>query len=298
MTVYGRDTSLGRVTVPTLAAAKREHQPLVMLTAYDYPTARIVDDAGADLVLVGDSAANVVFGLDSTTGMGMTEMLALVRAVRRGTSHALLVADMPFLSYQVSDEDAIRNAGQLIAEGGADAVKLEGAGTTISRIRAITGAGIAVVAHLGLTPQSASALGGHRAQGRTAAAALTLVDDALAAAQAGAIAVVLEAVPAAVAAAVTETVAIPTIGIGAGSGCDGQVIVFHDLVGLTRGPTPRFVERYADLAGVATEAVSRFCADVRSRSFPRTEHTYAMQPEEEALFLHARSADVNDLLDG
>jgi 3-methyl-2-oxobutanoate hydroxymethyltransferase len=298
VSVYGQETRLARVTVPALAAAKRNRQPLAMLTAYDYPTAQIVDEAGADLVLVGDSAANVVLGLPSTTGIGMAEMTLLAAAVRRGLTRALLVVDMPFLSYQVSDEDAVRNAGRLMTEGGADVVKLEGAGTTIDRIRAIVSAGIPVMAHLGLTPQTATALGGNRAQGRTAGAALALVEDAAAVARAGAVAMVLEAVPPLVAAAVTGSVAIPTIGIGAGSDCDGQVLVFHDLVGLTRGPSPRFVERYADVAGVAIDAVARFCADVRAGTFPRGEHTYSMPPEEEALFLSARGADSSDFLDG
>ncbi len=298
MTVYGREAPIARVTVPALAAAKRDRRPLVMLTAYDFPTARIVDEAGADVVFVGDSAANVVLGLDSTTGIGMEELILFTRAARRGTQRALLLADMPFLSYQISDEEAVRNAGRLIADGGADAVKLEGAGTTVDRIRAVVAAGMPVVAHLGLTPQSATALGGHRAQGRTAAAAFSLIDDAVAVTGAGAIAVVLEAVPEVVAAAITETIPIPTIGIGAGVACDGQVLVYHDLVGLTRGPAPRFVERYADLTAAGIDAVARFCADVRAGTFPRAEHTYSMPPDEEALFLSARAADAADFLDG
>ena len=298
MSVYGREASAGPVTVPSLGASKRDQRRLVMLTAYDYPTAQIVDAAGADIALVGDSAANVVLGLPSTTGIGMEEMTLLAAAVRRGLTRSLLVVDMPFLSYQVSDQDAVRNAGRLVADAGADVVKLEGAGTTISRIRAIVDAGIPVMGHLGLTPQTATALGGNRAQGRTAGAALALVDDAVAVARAGAIAVVLEAVPAVVASAITETIPIATIGIGAGVGCDGQVLVFHDLVGLTRGPLPRFVERYADVAGVATQAVARFCADVRAGTFPRDEHTYSMPPEEVSLFLSARDVDAADFLDG
>ena len=229
-----------------------------------------------------------VLGHDSTMPITIDEMIVLTGAATRGASRAerapLVVADMPFMSFQPSDRDAILAAGRFVKEAGADAVKVEGAGPTLDRIRAIVGAGIPVMGHLGLTPQSATALGGFRAQGRTADAALRLVDDALAVQEAGAFALVLECVPAEIAAAVTERVAIPTIGIGAGNRTDGQVLVWHDLLGLGSGTSPRFVERYADLHQASLEAVGRYVKDVRSRAFPSERHSYAIADDELAAF--------------
>jgi 3-methyl-2-oxobutanoate hydroxymethyltransferase len=262
-----------RVTPPDLAAMKRAGRPIVMVTAYDHPSARIAEDAGVDIVFVGDSAAMVVLGMDSTVPIGLDEMVMLGAAARRGCRRALLLVDMPFMSYQVSDEDALRSAGRLLKEAGADAVKLEGAGPALQRIAALTAAGIAVVGHLGLTPQTATALGGYRAQGRTASAAVRLLRDALATEAAGACALVLECVPAEVAERIAQRLTIPVIGIGSGT-CDGQVLVWHDLLGLGEGRTPRFVRRYAELREAARDAVARYAADVRSRDFPGPQHVY------------------------
>jgi 3-methyl-2-oxobutanoate hydroxymethyltransferase len=277
----------GKLPLTELAELKARRQPLVMVTAYDAPGGRLADAAGADLILVGDSAAMVVLGHDSTVPATMDEMIVLTRAVTRGARRPLVVADMPFGSFQVSDEDAIRNAVRFLKEAGADAVKVEGAGPTLSRVQALVGAGVPVMAHIGLTPQSATMLGGFKAQGRTAEKARKLVDDALALEAAGAFALVLEAVPAPVAKRITELLAIPTIGIGAGVDCDGQVLVWHDLLGLYEGRVPRFVKKYADLAGVITQALERYAEDVRERRFPEEQHTYAMPEEELALFEEA-----------
>jgi 3-methyl-2-oxobutanoate hydroxymethyltransferase len=269
-----------KVTLQEIGEAKREGRPLVMVTAYDYPSGRIAERAGVDLALVGDSAAMVVLGHTSTVPATMDEMLTLTAAVSRACRRTLVVADLPFMSYQVSDEDALRAAGRFLKEAAADAVKLEGAGPMLARIRALVGAGIPVVAHLGLTPQTATSQGGYRAQGKTAQAALRLLHDAHAAEAAGAFALVLEAVPAPVAARISSELTIPTIGIGAGVGCDGQVLVFHDLLGLGEGPLPRFVERYAELGDLAVEAVARYADDVRARRFPQERHTYAIAADE------------------
>lgn len=266
---------------------KAERRPLVMVTAYDAPSGRLADEAGIDLVLVGDSAAMTVLGHDSTVPATMEEMLILTRAVAHAATRPLVVADMPFGSYQVSDEDAVRNAIRFVKDAGADAVKLEGAGPTVSRVQAIVGAGIPVMGHLGLTPQSATALGGYKAQGRTAEQALALHADARALEATGCFALVLEAVPAAVARRVSEALSIPTIGIGAGAGCDGQVLVWHDLLGLFHGRQARFVKRYAELGETIRGALVAYAADVRERRFPAEEHTYAMADEELALFEQA-----------
>jgi 3-methyl-2-oxobutanoate hydroxymethyltransferase len=263
---------------------KRRGEKIVMVTAYDYPSGRLADSAGMDVVLVGDSAAMTVLGHDSTVPATMDDMLVLARAAARGAERPLVVADMPFGSYQVSDEDALRNAVRFVKEAGVDAVKVEGAGPTLARVRALTGAGVPVMGHLGLTPQSATMLGGYRAQGRTAKRAQELVDDALALEDAGCFSLVLECVPSEVAARITGGLAIPTVGIGAGPRCDGQVLVFHDLLGLYEGRSPRFVKRYADLYGVAREALERFADEVRTGAFPEEAHTYAMPEEELTLF--------------
>jgi 3-methyl-2-oxobutanoate hydroxymethyltransferase len=270
----------GKLPLTDLAGMKERREPIVMVTAYDAPSGRLADAAGVDIVLVGDSAAMTVLGHDSTVPATMEEMLVLTRAVTRGAHRPLVVADMPFGSFQVSDEDALRNAIRFVKEAQADAVKLEGAGPSLSRARAIVEAGIPVMGHIGLTPQSATALGGFKAQGRTAEKARRLVDDALALEQAGCFSLVLEAVPAPVAARITELLSIPTLGIGAGDRCDGQVLVWHDLLGLYEGHSPRFVKRYADLAAEIERALAAYAADVREHRFPEEQHTYAM-PEEE-----------------
>ena len=277
----------GKLPLTELAEMKRRREPIVMVTAYDYPSGRIADTAGVDVVLVGDSAAMTVLGNDSTVPATMEEMIMLARAAARGAERPLVVADMPFGSFQVSDEEAVRNGVRFVKEADADAVKLEGAGATLSRVHALVGAGIPVMGHVGLTPQSATMLGGFRAQGRTAEKARRLLQDARALEAAGCFAIVLEAVPAQVAARITESLTVPTIGIGSGRGCDGQVLVFHDLLGLHDGKAPRFVKRYADLATETRSALERYAADVRSGAFPADEHTYSIPEEELAAFEEA-----------
>jgi 3-methyl-2-oxobutanoate hydroxymethyltransferase len=257
---------------------------IVMVTAYDAPSGRIADEAGVDLILVGDSAAMVMLGHDSTVPATVDEMIVLTRATNRGARRPLVIADLPFGSYQVSDEQALETAIRFVKEAGADAVKLEGAGPMISRARALASSGIPVMGHIGLTPQTATMLGGFKAQGRSAAKAVQLYQDALALESAGCFSIVLEAVPAPVAARITEALAIPTIGIGAGAGCDGQVLVWHDLLGLYEGRAPRFVKQYAELAPTIRDAVARYAAEVRDGSFPQEQHTYAIAEEELALF--------------
>jgi 3-methyl-2-oxobutanoate hydroxymethyltransferase len=277
----------GKLPLPELAELKRRGQKLAMVTAYDFPSGRIADEAGVELVLVGDSAGMVVLGNESTVPVTMDELLMLTRAVVRGAKRPLVIADMPFGSFQASDEAAVDNAVRFVKEAGADAVKLEGAGPTLSRVQAIVGAGVPVMGHVGLTPQSATMLGGFKAQGRTAEKAERLYEDALALEAAGCFAIVLEAVPAPVAARVTEALQVPTIGIGAGADCDGQVLVWHDLLGLYAGKAPRFVKRYADLAGEARRAIEAYVDDVREGRFPEEQHTYAI-PEEELAAFEAR----------
>jgi 3-methyl-2-oxobutanoate hydroxymethyltransferase len=274
----------GKLPLPELAEMKARGERIVMITAYDAPSGRIADAAGVDLILVGDSAAMVVLGHDSTVPATIDEMLMLTRAVTRGARRPLVIADLPFGSYQVSDEQAVETAIRFVKEASADAIKLEGAGPMLSRIRALTGAGIPVMAHLGLTPQTATMLGGFKAQGRSAAKAVQLYDDALALQAAGCFSLVLEAVPSPVAARITEALDIPTIGIGAGLECDGQVLVWHDLLGLYEGHAPRFVKQYAELAPTIEAAVGQYAADVRNGSFPEEKHTYAMTDAELALF--------------
>jgi 3-methyl-2-oxobutanoate hydroxymethyltransferase len=274
----------GRLPITDLPEMKARQQPIVMVTAYDAPGGRLADQAGADLVLVGDSAAMTVLGHDSTVPATMDEMLILTRAVTRGASRPLVIADMPFGSFQVSDEDAVENAIRFVKEAGADAVKLEGAGAMLSRVRAIVDAGIPVMGHLGLTPQSATMLGGFKAQGRSAVKALRLYDDARALEAVGCFSLVLEAVPAPVAARITHDLSIPTIGIGAGPDCDGQVLVWHDILGLYDGRAARFVKRYAEIGDSIRAALVEFASDVRERRFPEEQHTYAMPDEELRVF--------------
>jgi 3-methyl-2-oxobutanoate hydroxymethyltransferase len=291
----------GKLPLPELGAMKRRAEKIVMVTAYDAPGARFAEDAGVDVILVGDTAAMVVLGHEGTTvPVTMEEMLFLTRTVARSARRPIVIGDMPFGSYQVSDEDAVRNAIRFIKEAGADAVKLEGAGPSLSRVRAIVDAGIAVMGHVGLTPQSATILGGFKTQGKTAEQARQLVVDALALEEAGCFAVVLEAVPAAVAAEVTRRLTVPTIGIGAGRGCDGQVLVYHDLLGLTEGHLPRFVKRYTNLSREIRDALEAYAAEVRAGSFPDEQHTYAMPEDELERFLrqHGEERDESGEHDG
>jgi len=268
------------VTLTALAEQKAAGEPVVMVTAYDYPSALIADQAGVDLVLVGDSAANVVLGYDSTIPVSVDELLTLTKAVRRGLRRALLVADLPFGSYEASDLEAVHTAQRFVKEGGADAVKLERGGTSIDRARAIVAAGIPVVGHLGLTPQAATALGGYRVQGRSADQAEQLVHDALALQEAGCFAIVFEAVPAAVTALVAPLLDCLTIGIGAGSSTDGQVLVWHDLLGITQGSLAKFVRTFADVHTETLRGVTAYADAVRNREFPAAEHTYAIPADE------------------
>jgi 3-methyl-2-oxobutanoate hydroxymethyltransferase len=275
----------GKLALPELAEMKRRGAKIVMVTAYDTPGARFAEDAGVDVILVGDTAAMVVLGHEGTTvPVTMGEMLFLTRTVARAARRPIVVGDMPFGSYQVSDEDAVRNAIRFVKEAGADAVKLEGAGASLSRVRAIVGAGIPVMGHVGLTPQSATMLGGFKTQGRTAAAARKLVDEALALEAAGCFSIVLEAMPTPVAARTTEALQIPTIGIGAGAACDGQVLVYHDLLGLSEGHLPRFVKKYANLSREIRDALEAYVDDVRTGAFPSEEYSYAMPEAERAEF--------------
>jgi 3-methyl-2-oxobutanoate hydroxymethyltransferase len=273
-----------KLALTELEERKRRGEKLVMVTAYDHPGARLADASGVDLILVGDSAADNVLGYESTVPVTVDELLVLVRAVSRGAQRALVVADMPFGSFQVSDEAAVANAVRFVKEAGADAVKIEGAGPSLARVQALVGAGIPVMGHVGLTPQSATMLGGFKAQGRTAAKALQLLADARALEAAGCFAVVLEAVPAEVARRVSDTLHVPTVGIGAGPGCDGQVLVWHDLLGLNERRPARFVKRYADVGAEIRQALERYAGEVRGGEFPGPEHTYAMPEEELALF--------------
>lgn len=279
-----RPDTTGKLPLTDLAEMKHRRERIVMVTAYDFPSGRLADAAGIDVVLVGDSAAMTVLGHDSTVPATMEDMIFLSRAAARGAQRPLVVADMPFGSYQVSDEDAVRNAVRFVKEAGVDAVKVEGAGPTLERVRAIVGAGVPVMGHIGLTPQSATMLGGYRAQGRTAAKAHRLVGEARALEAAGCFTIVLECVPAEVAARITDELAVPTVGIGAGAPCDGQVLVYHDLLGLYERRSPRFVKRYAELGALTRDALERYAAEVRSGAFPGPEHTYAMPEDELALF--------------
>jgi 3-methyl-2-oxobutanoate hydroxymethyltransferase len=283
-TNVGESQVPAKLAITELAEMKRQGAKIAMVTAYDAAGARLAEAAGIDVVLVGDSAAMVVLGHDSTVPVTMDEMLFMTRAVASAVQRPLVVGDMPFGSYQVSDREAVRNAIRFVKEGRADTVKLEGAGRMLPRVKAIVESGIPVMGHLGLTPQSATALGGYKAQGRTAARARRMLADALALQEAGCYSVVLEAVPTPVAARITEALEIPTIGIGAGPEVDGQVLVYHDLLGLTEGHTARFVKRYADLATVIREALASFAADVRSGAYPEERHTYGMPADEQAAF--------------
>jgi 3-methyl-2-oxobutanoate hydroxymethyltransferase len=274
----------GKLTLSDLAEMKSRGRKIVMVTAYDAPGARLAEEAGIDILLVGDTAAMVVLGHDSTVPVTMDEMLFLTRTVARTVERPIVVGDMPFGSYNVSDDEAVRNAVRFVKEGGADVVKLEGAGPSLSRAAAIVAAGVPVMGHVGLTPQTETMLGGFKTQGRTAAKARRLLSDALALEAAGCFSIVLEAVPTPVAARITEALTVPTIGIGAGAQCDGQVLVYHDLLGLTEGRAPRFVKRYANLAEEIRRALGAYATDVRDGTYPAKQHTYAMPDDELELF--------------
>ena len=272
------------VSLPQLGEMKAAGKPIVMVTAYDHPSAQVAEQAGVDIVLVGDSAAMTVLGYDSTVPVGMDEMLMLAAAVRRGLKTPLLVGDMPFGSYEQSNEQAVANAQRFIKEAGCDAVKLERGGASVDRARAIIRAGIPVMGHVGLTPQTATALGGYKAQGKTAGRASQIAEEALALQAAGCFAIVFEAVPAAVTEALMPKMDAPVIGIGAGADTDGQVLVFHDLLGIFGGHAAKFVKRYADIHGEMVEGVGTYADEVRSGAFPGNDHIYSIDPAELAEF--------------
>jgi len=272
------------MTLPRLVEKKRLGEAIVMVTAYDYPSAQVAQEAGVDIVLVGDSGAMTVLGYPSTVPVSTDEMLMLACAVRRGLQTPLLVGDLPFGSYEGSDEQAIATAQRFVKEAGCDAVKLERGGTSVQRARAIVESGIPVMGHVGLTPQTATALGGYRAQGRTAERALHVAHDAIALEDAGCFSIVFEAIPAAVAEIVTAQLSIPVIGIGAGPATDGQVLVFHDLLGIYDSHAPRFAKRYGEVRAQMVAGVAEYASEVRSRSFPAAEHTYSIDEDELAQF--------------
>jgi 3-methyl-2-oxobutanoate hydroxymethyltransferase len=272
------------MSLPQLQEMKENGEPIVMVTAYDYPSATVAEAAGVDLVLVGDSAANVVLGYDRTDLVSMEEMIVLGKAVRRGLKTPLMIGDLPMGSYESSSELAIQSAQRLVKETGCQVVKLEAGGVSVERARAIVRAGIPVMGHIGLTPQTATALGGYKAQGKTAKGAIQLCEDALALQSVGCFAIVFEAVPAEITEAIVERLEVPTIGIGAGPATSGQVLVFHDLLGITTGHMAKFVKRYADIHEEMVAAVGRYGEEVRGRRFPGPEHGYAVEPEELAEF--------------
>lgn len=266
-------------TAATFAAAKAKGEKLSMLTAYDYSTAKLEDESGINGILVGDSLGNVVLGYEDTVSVTMEDMVHHGAAVARGAKNALVVVDMPFMSYEVTVEEAVRNAGRLMKEGRAGAVKLEGGVRVAEQIHAIVKAGIPVMGHIGLTPQSINVFGGFKVQGKSEEAARALLADAKAVEEAGAFAVVIEAVPAALAQMITDAVSIPTIGIGAGAGCDGQILVYQDMLGMFSDFTPKFVKRYANVGEVMREAFANYAAEVASGAFPTEEHTYKIKDD-------------------
>jgi len=263
-----------KVTAPQVIELKRRGEPITVVTAYDHPTARLADEAGVEMILVGDSVGTVVLGYDSTLPVTMADMLHHTRAVTRAKPAALVIGDLPFMSYQVSLEQAVRNAGRLVQEAGADAVKLEGGERVAATVKRIVEIGIPVMGHLGLTPQSVLAFGGHKVQGRGEADQERLLREAKLLETSGCFAVVLEGIPARLGAEITRSLTVPTIGIGAGPSCDGQVLVSHDLLGLYLGRTPKFVRRYAQLADTMRDAFERFVADVKARRFPSDQESY------------------------
>jgi 3-methyl-2-oxobutanoate hydroxymethyltransferase len=274
-----------KITIPALHAKKQRGEPISMITAYDYPGALAVDEAGVDMILVGDSLGMVVLGYESTVPVTMDEMLIHTAAVKRGTKYAHIVGDMPFMSYQSSVKHAVRNAGRFLKEAGADSVKLEGGAEMAPTVKAIVDAGIAVMGHIGLTPQSASKLGGYRIQGKTRSGARKLLDDALALQDAGAYAIVLETTPARVSEFVSKQLSIPTIGIGAGAGCDGQVLVFHDLLGYFDRFSPKHNKRYANIRPIIIDAVKQYVNEVSTHAFPAAENSFAIDDAEFEAFV-------------
>ena len=282
-----------KVSAPSLRASKQRGERLVCLTAYDYPTARIVDEAGIDIILVGDSLGNVVLGYGNTVPVTLDEILIHLKAVRRAVQRALLVADMPYGTFHTGDDDAVRNALRLVKEGGAEAIKLEGGHKRVQLVKRLVDEEISVMGHVGLTPQSINQLGAYRVQGKTATSARELIDDAKALEDAGAFAIVLEVVPREIARIITESVSIPTIGIGAGVHCDIQVLVIHDMLGLSFGKQARFVRPYANLRDVMTDAVTRFADDVRNGTYPSKEESYALPADAaEALDIDIPTKDL------
>jgi 3-methyl-2-oxobutanoate hydroxymethyltransferase len=275
-----RPTQRPAISLSTLAEKKALGEPVVMVTAYDFPSAQVAEEAGVDVVLVGDSGAMTVLGYPSTVPVTLAELLMLAQAVRRGLKTPLMIGDMPFGSYEASSEEAIRNAQRFVKEAGCDAVKIERGGTSVERARALVGAGIPVMGHVGLTPQTATALGGYRSQGRTAERALDVLHDALALQEAGCFALVFEAIPSALTEAIMPRMEIPVIGIGAGGATDGQVLVFHDLLGIYDGHAARFVKRYASVRDEMIKGVTAFADEVRARRYPEPEHGYTMAPDE------------------
>jgi 3-methyl-2-oxobutanoate hydroxymethyltransferase len=271
-------TTPARITTADIRDMKQRGDKIVMMTAYDYPTARLVDEAGVDMILVGDTLGMVVLGYDSTLPVTMEDMIHHTKAVVRGTQHAMVVGDMPFMSYQTGWQDAMKNAARFLQETNCGAVKLEGGVRSAETVQRLVEAGIPVVGHIGLTPQSVNQVGGWKVQGKTPAAAVQLMHDAQALEQAGAFAIVLELVPAPLAALLTERLSIPTIGIGAGVGCDGQVQVFHDLLGMYDKFVPKHAGRYANIGEQIRDAVARYTADVRAGSFPTPKHSFKMDP--------------------
>ncbi len=269
-----------RMTLPRLAEMAAQHEPIVMVTAYDFPSAKVVEEAGVDLVLVGDSGAMTVLGHDSTVPVGMEEMLMLAAAVNRGLETPLLVGDLPFGSYEQSNEQAVANAQRFIKEAGCDAVKLERGGASVDRARAIIRAGIPVMGHVGLTPQTATQLGGYKAQGRTGETASKIAEDAFALQAVGCFSIVFEAVPAAVTEAIMPRMEVPVIGIGAGATTSGQVLVFHDLLGINTGHVARFVKRYGQVHQAMVDGVTDYVSEVRRRTYPDSDHIYSIDPEE------------------
>jgi 3-methyl-2-oxobutanoate hydroxymethyltransferase len=270
----GSDAPRAKITAPAVVALKRKGEPITVVTAYDFPTARLADQAGVEILLVGDSLGTVVLGYESTLPVTMEDMLHHTRAVTRAKPSALVIGDMPFMSYQASTEQAVANAGRFVQEGGADAVKLEGGARVVDAVRRIVEAGIPVMGHLGLTPQSVLAFGGYKVQARGEADQERLIADARALEEAGCFALVLEGIPARLGAVVSRELQIPTIGIGAGPQCDGQVLVSHDLLGLFHGHQPKFVRRYAELADATRDAFARYVADVKARRFPTDAESY------------------------
>ncbi len=266
-------------TVSTLLKQKQSGDKITMLTAYDYTTAKIMDECGVNAILIGDSLGMVMLGYENTLPVTMEDMIHHTAAVSRGAENAFVVADMPFMSYQVSVQEAVINAGRLIKEGGANAVKLEGGAEVCEQIRAIVNASIPVVAHLGLTPQSVNVFGGFKVQGKNIDNAKKLISDAVKIQEAGACAVVLEGIPAKLADIITKKLFIPTIGIGAGNGCDGQVLVYQDMLGLTTGHTPKFVKRFAEAGAVMRQGITDYISETKAGSFPAEEHTYAVDDE-------------------